>query len=141
MASTAKDADIELKGPSDGLFVVERLGGLFKDRSMAAAITQFSLNPDEYHRLPAIVDSIAHFHYYLKRHGDTPIPVTLEMHVLTGLSPNYVPSANIFAHKVAQIKYKKLRKYGFTICNSSPYTLFPYLFYFDPEHYTIDVRG
>jgi hypothetical protein len=31
-------------------------------------------------------------------------------------------------------------KYGFTIRNTSSEDLFPYLFYFDPDAYTIQVR-
>jgi hypothetical protein len=31
-------------------------------------------------------------------------------------------------------------QYGFTIRNNSDEELFPYLFYFDPETYTIQVR-
>ncbi|KAJ7890389.1 hypothetical protein B0H13DRAFT_1887582 [Mycena leptocephala] len=129
-------ADMELKGPWDGVFVVQWLRGLIKDRTPEAAATHFSLNPEKYHRLPDILDSIAHFNYFLQLHGSEPIPkVTLEMHTLEGPFENRQVSNDIFHDNVAEVKEGK--KYGFTICNGSPHALFVYLFYFDPDQCTI----
>jgi hypothetical protein len=112
---------------------------MIKDRTPEAAATHFSLNPDKYHRLPDILDSIAHFHYFLHLHGSEPIPkVTLEMHTLEGPFENREVSNDIFHNNVAEVKEGK--KYGFTFCNGSPHALFVYLFYFDPDQCTIQVR-
>lgn len=139
-AESRDKADIELKRLTNDNFAIERLRGIIKDHTHPAV--EFSLNPDKYYRLPLIMDGIAHFQYFLKiHHGGAPIPgVTLEMHTLTGAFPHRIPSPDIFVDKVAKIKYDKEAKYGFTICNASTHHLFPYLFYFDPENYVIDVR-
>ncbi|KAJ6480683.1 caspase domain-containing protein [Mycena vitilis] len=78
-------SDVELKGPSNGAFVIKWLRGMIKEHAPSAATTQFYLNRPEYRRLPGIMDDIAHFNYFLKRHGGGQIPaVSLEMHTLTG---------------------------------------------------------
>jgi hypothetical protein len=137
-ADSQTDADIELKGPSpNGVFVVERLRGIIKDHAPAAA--EFRLTADQYYRLPDIMDAIAHFNYFLLRHGTERLAeVTLEMHTLTGKYPNREASPDIFVEKIAKVKRDK---YGFTISNGSEHDLFPYVFYFDPTEYVIQVCG
>ncbi|KAJ7627861.1 caspase domain-containing protein [Mycena polygramma] len=134
--SSRSASDVELKGPSNGAFAIQWLRGMIKELAPSAATTQFYLNCHEYHRLPGIMDDIAHFNYFLKRHGGGQIPaVSLEMHTLTGPDLQRELSADIFHHHVAQVK--KAEKYGFTVCNRSPHALFVYLFYFDPADYVI----
>ncbi|KAJ6622143.1 caspase domain-containing protein [Mycena sp. CBHHK59/15] len=130
---------IALKNPEEGKFVIERLTGIIKDHAYAEA--EFNLEPTRYHRLPKIMDGIAHFNYFLdKHHGSDPLPtVTLEMHVLTGVYPNRGIGPDIFRDKVAEFKASEKAKYGFTLCNRSQHDLFAYLFYFDPAEYVIDV--
>ncbi|KAJ7772891.1 caspase domain-containing protein [Mycena maculata] len=133
------DADIQLRRISEEQFSIERFKDIIKDH--ASVTTIFSVKPDKYSRFPMILDAIAHFHFFLyQHHGGQPIPgITLEMHTLTGPFPVREPSADIFVNKIAEVKYNKTRRYGFTLCNRSHYDLFPYLFFFDPEQYAIDV--
>jgi hypothetical protein len=86
------------------------------------------------------MDAITHFNYFIQLHGSQPIPnVTLEMHRTEGPIENREVSNDIFHDNVAEVQEGK--KYGFTICNGSPYDLFAYLFYFDPAECTIQVGG
>ncbi|KAJ7890388.1 hypothetical protein B0H13DRAFT_2341019 [Mycena leptocephala] len=131
-------ADMELKGSWDpeGVFVVEWLRGMIKDHTPESAAIQFSLNPDKFHWFPDILDSITQFNYFLHLHGREPIPkVGLEMHTLEGPFENRKVSGDIFSNKVAEVKDGE--KYGFTMCNGSPYALFVSLLYFDPERCSI----
>ncbi|KAJ7909134.1 hypothetical protein B0H13DRAFT_2493885 [Mycena leptocephala] len=118
------------------MFIIEWLRGMIKDRAPAAAATSFSLTSNKYHRLPEIMDAMTHFNYFIQLHGSQPIPnVTLEMHRTEGPIENREVSNDIFHDNVAEVQEGK--KYGFTICNGSPYDLFAYLFYFDPAECTI----
>ncbi|KAF8170867.1 caspase domain-containing protein [Mycena galopus ATCC 62051] len=132
-------ADIELKKLADDKFAIERLNGAIKE--YAPQSTEFSLKPDNYNRLPMIMEAVSHFNHFLHiHHGSDPLPtVTLEMHSLTGSYPRRQPSADLFVNGIAEVKDDKDMKYGFTICNRSDYDLFPYLFFFDPTQYVIDV--
>ncbi|KAF8214404.1 hypothetical protein K438DRAFT_1001915 [Mycena galopus ATCC 62051] len=106
--------------------------------------TRFSVNGNTAH-LPAVMDGIAHFNYFLERHnGSDPLEaVTLEMHRLVGKYPGRKPDrsvgldGNIVVHGEVHLTAQADAKYGFTIRNMSPVDLFPYLFFFDPEEYTI----
>ncbi|KAJ7464441.1 caspase domain-containing protein [Mycena latifolia] len=96
--------------------------------------------------LPSVIDGIAHFHYFLEhRPYSTQLSAFwLEMHRLEGesliskpIGENIikydgmnVPRANITPHRHA--------KYGFTIRNTTNQDLFPYIFYFDCDDYTIE---
>ncbi|KAK7024883.1 Metacaspase-7 [Favolaschia claudopus] len=91
------------------------------------------------------VDAIAHFNYFLERanHADRIHGITLEMHRLKGEYPLRVPDTsgvadgNMVINGAARFSSMDGAKYGFTIRNSSEEELFPYLFYFDPETFTI----
>ncbi|KAJ6582092.1 hypothetical protein B0H19DRAFT_523922 [Mycena capillaripes] len=96
--------------------------------------------------LPHIVDGIAHFHYLLDRanDGDPLRPLfALEMHRLRGQfptrepDPNFGENGNLVVDGAVRFRSDEKAKYGLTIRNTSPEDLFPYLFYFDPEDYTI----
>jgi hypothetical protein len=65
------------------------------------------------------------------------------MHPLVGEYPCCTPDlqiGNMIRDGAVQVTSKAGAKYGFTIRNTSHKDLFPYLFYFDPQTYTIQVR-
>ncbi|KAJ6459838.1 caspase domain-containing protein [Mycena sanguinolenta] len=125
-------ADVKLTQGEGNSLVIERLNDVFKENSLP--ITEFSLRPEEYSRLPIIMDSIAHFNYFLHRRngGDPILDVRLEMHDLRNVS------ADLFSNRVAQVKHNEATEYCFTIRNASRHALFAYLFFFDPAEYTIE---
>ncbi|KAJ7501592.1 caspase domain-containing protein [Mycena galericulata] len=99
--------------------------------------------------LPNIVDAIAHFNYFLHRENDDasrriPGGALLEMYRLIGNIPERRPDDR-FPNLVCQEESRYVTRliseeaalYGFKIRNNSGEDLYPYLFYFDPEHYTI----
>ncbi|KAF7354161.1 Protein TIC 214 [Mycena venus] len=92
-------------------------------------------------RLPVVLDGIAHFNYFLDRHhGSAPLNVALEMYRLAGEYPGRYPDpsvGNLVQNKEALLPSDPTAKYGFIIKNLSSVDLFPYLFYFNPEKYTI----
>ncbi|KAJ7312682.1 hypothetical protein DFH08DRAFT_896463 [Mycena albidolilacea] len=81
--------------------------------------------------LPAALDGVAHFFQLLDRCNEaSPLRgITLEMHRLGNMVKD---GAVLFASEQGA-------KYGFTIRNSSAEDLFPYLFYFDPDDYSIQI--
>ncbi|KAJ7143198.1 caspase domain-containing protein [Mycena crocata] len=96
--------------------------------------------------LPYALDAVAHFNYFLGRHnGSDPFgdEVQLEMYNLLGDYPSRMPNpdvGNLVVKNEACFALGKDERYGFAICNYSQRDLFPYLFYFDPGTYSIDVR-
>ncbi|KAF8197272.1 caspase domain-containing protein [Mycena galopus ATCC 62051] len=106
--------------------------------------TRFSVNGNTGH-LPAVVDGIAHFNYFLERHNESEWleGVTLEMHRLVGQYPGRKPDlsvgidGNMVINGAVHLTAQADAKYGFTLRNSSSVNLFPYLFFFDPDMYTI----
>ncbi|KAF7339067.1 hypothetical protein MVEN_01983100 [Mycena venus] len=131
------DGDVELQKLSDERFAIDGLRGIIRELDVPG--TEFSLKPDEYSRLPIIMDGIAHFNYFLHKHhaGDSIHSVTLEMNALMA---DRRPSSDIFVDKIAHMQYDQnsRARYGFTLCNKSCHDFFPYLFYFDPTEYTIE---
>jgi hypothetical protein len=109
--------------------------------------TRFPLlrNPEH---LPDAIDGIAHFIYFLDHTNASDAlkgKFVLEMHRLRGDYPQRAPDpcvgqdGNMVKDGEARFASEKGAKYGFTIRNTSSQDLFPYLFYFDPEAYTIHV--
>ncbi|KAJ7896200.1 caspase domain-containing protein [Mycena leptocephala] len=107
--------------------------------------TRFALlrNPEH---LPDAIDGIAHFIYFLDHTNASDAlkgKFALEMHRLRGDYPQRAPDprvgqdGNMIEDGEARFASEKGAKYGFTIRNTSSQDLFPYLFYFDPEAYTI----
>ncbi|KAJ6582014.1 hypothetical protein B0H19DRAFT_522207 [Mycena capillaripes] len=96
--------------------------------------------------LPDVFDGVAHFNYFLDRENkaDPLDGFALEMHQLRGKFPTREPDSsvgkngNMVIGGAVRFVSDKNAKYGFTIRNTSPEKLFPYLFYFDPEEYTIE---
>ena len=98
--------------------------------------------------LPFIVDAIAHFNRHLDHRNKEPslrTEVSLELHRLkngTAQSWARVPDesiGNLLAGNHARLVRDANALYGLTIVNRSDQNLFPYLFYFDPSDYTIQV--
>ncbi|KAJ7896201.1 hypothetical protein B0H13DRAFT_2276140 [Mycena leptocephala] len=96
--------------------------------------------------LPDVIDGIAHFNYFLNRSNETSRlkgNFSLQMHRLKGGHPQREPDpdfgekGNLVQDGEVQVVWEEGANYGFTICNTSGEDLFPYLFYFDPDEYTI----
>jgi hypothetical protein len=83
---------------------------------------------------PHIIDGVAHFAYFLgcANEGDRLEGVELEMHRLRGEYPCCTPDPQIG---------NMIENGAVTIRNMSEENLFPYLFWFDPETYTIQVSS
>ncbi|KAJ7899339.1 caspase domain-containing protein [Mycena leptocephala] len=92
--------------------------------------------------LPHAIDGVAHFSYFLDRanEADQIEGVALEMHRLLGEYPFCRPDlqdGNRIKDGEVRLMSEIDTQYGFTIRNTSDENLFPYLFYFDLETYTI----
>ncbi|KAJ7493816.1 caspase domain-containing protein [Mycena latifolia] len=134
------DTDIALRADGDQIVVEHLTSTLFE----VARETRFAHRGNTAH-LPTIVDGIAHFSYFLERHGPIPVAgVALEMHRLAGKSPGRYPDrqygrdGNLVEKDEVRCALEPGTKYGFTIRNHGTEDLFPYLFSFDPEDYTIN---
>ncbi|KAF7309161.1 hypothetical protein MKEN_01118400 [Mycena kentingensis (nom. inval.)] len=97
--------------------------------------------------LPHALDHIVRFHHHLGLAPTSPSAlrgkVTLEMYPLVGELGSRVPDpqvGNLVRGGTAclALALDADSKYGFAICNTSPYALFAYLFYFDPAAFSID---
>ncbi|KAJ7101730.1 caspase domain-containing protein [Mycena epipterygia] len=94
--------------------------------------------------LPAILNGISHFNYTLNHNGSNEnrdIDIHLKLYELDGEFGHRQPNkavGDIVKNRVAQLTAEKGKKYAFEMCNNSPYDLFPYLFYFNPQTYEID---
>ncbi|KAJ7730015.1 caspase domain-containing protein [Mycena maculata] len=142
-ASSVADADISMHKDGDKTVIEHLTSTILECHSQ----TRFLLHNPAH--LPKVADGIAHFKYFLERHhGETPLTgISLEMHRLMGEFPQRkpVPTAgprgdgNLVANNAAAIVSTPGAKYGFTIRNTSIDNFFPYLFYFDPEEYTIEL--
>ncbi|KAJ7906000.1 caspase domain-containing protein [Mycena leptocephala] len=92
--------------------------------------------------LPHAIGGVAHFSHFLScaNEADQLEGVELEMHRLRGEYPCCTPDlqvGNMIKDGVVGLTSEVGAQYGFTIRNSSEEDLFPYLFYFDLETYTI----
>ncbi|KAJ7890729.1 hypothetical protein B0H13DRAFT_2340914 [Mycena leptocephala] len=88
------------------------------------------------------IDGVAHFNYFLDRSNEVEVNTlkgkfAFEMHRLQGDYPHRKPGRNMVKDGEVQFASDARAKYGFTIRNTSPVNLFPYLFYFDPDKFTI----
>ncbi|KAJ6464713.1 hypothetical protein DFH09DRAFT_1113008 [Mycena vulgaris] len=140
-AQSPETADIVMRSVGDAIFI-ERLTSTIIECGRETRLTLKGKNA----HLPAVVDGIAHFNYFLERHhGSAPlVGVGLEMHRLLGEHPRRTQdlsvgdNGNMIVQHQARFSFDAEAKYGFTIRNTSEEDLFPYLFYFDPVNYTID---
>ncbi|KAJ7884026.1 hypothetical protein B0H13DRAFT_1721125 [Mycena leptocephala] len=139
-AQSAATADILVRAEGHEIVIDHLTSTMFECQHE----TRFSLNGNTAH-LPAVVDGIAHFNYFLERcnGSDPPEAVALEMHRLVGKYPGRKPDrsvgldGNMVVNGEVRLTTQADAKYGFTTRNSSPVDLFPHLFFFDPDMYTI----
>jgi hypothetical protein len=139
--AAADKADVMLCAEGEDIVIEHRTGALMETgtvtrlpRSQVSSIAH----------LPKILDGIAHFNYFLERHhGSAPLEgVALEMYRLTGEWPGYKPDTtigNLVKLHEARFSLERSAKYGYIFRNNTDEDLFPYLFYFDPDDYTITV--
>ncbi|KAF7355851.1 Metacaspase-7 [Mycena venus] len=127
-------ADIAVRTEGQEI-VIDHLTGTMLECQHEA---RFSVDGNTGH-LPAVVDGIAHFNYFLERHNASEWleGVSFEMHRLVGKYPGRKPDRSVGIEGNMITNGAADAKYGFTLRNSSPVNLFPYLYFFDPEMYTI----
>jgi hypothetical protein len=140
--NSRSEADIVLYFDSHGELVIERLDAL-----MSTYENQTTPIPlERLERLPDILNAIADFNFYLRRHnGSHPIDgeVTMELYRLRGPIGYRYPDlaiGNLLVGNNATLVLDESAKYGVAMVNHSHHDLFPYLFYFDPFSYSIEVR-
>ncbi|KAF8188777.1 caspase domain-containing protein, partial [Mycena galopus ATCC 62051] len=135
-------ADLAVKRESLEEFLLTRL-----DAKISRYITRdvkLAVPPEN---LPYVLDAVAQFNYFLARHnGNDPLEmrneVRMEMYSLRGEYGHRMPNldiGNVVINGEARLLHNSDNKYGFAIFNHSQYDLFPYLIYFDPATYSIDV--
>ncbi|KAJ7289165.1 caspase domain-containing protein [Mycena rebaudengoi] len=138
-AAAANNADIVLRAEG-GDIVIEHRTSAFTETGRETRVPRSRLGSIAH--LPKVLDGIAHFNYFLERHhGSAPLEgVALEMYRLAGEWPGYKPDTtigNMVKLDEARFTLESGAKYGFIFRNNTADDLFPYLFYFDPEDYTI----
>jgi len=122
---------------SDNTLVIER-----QDEGIRTqAIVRWSESLES--RLPLMFNAVAHFDFFIHRDFSKSGDVTVEMYRLKGEPGSFVPTGkDLFAgdkhHAIIRHENDALY-YGFALNNYMDVPVFPYLFYFDPIHYTIDV--
>ncbi|KAF8217083.1 caspase domain-containing protein [Mycena galopus ATCC 62051] len=102
---------------------------------------RFPLPADRTKLLDAL-DGVAHFNYFLERANDvdTLQGFSLEVYRLKGSAYQRGPDESIGNMvKDGEVHFKSVAdaKYGFIIRNTEQEALYPHLFYFDPETFTI----
>ena len=148
------NAHLSLSLTADGELHIQRLDSLISNH--ACNPVRFALKNGLDH-LPSILDAISQFRYHLERNrsndflqpvsehleDDTAGMVTLQLYRLKRTEAGFrVPdrdNGDLFRANVARLKAEEGVKYGIEITNHSPHDLFPYLFYFDPSDYSIQV--
>ena len=96
-----------------------------------------------------ILTGIAHFNHHLFResHSSLGETVTVELYRLKrGMDRRFRPEnpdkpTNLLVNNSVDVRFPPKAPYGMLIKNSSPYALYPYLFYFNPSRYSIVVRA
>jgi hypothetical protein len=141
-AAAADKADVVLRAEGDDIVIEHRMSAFME---IAAEIRVPRSRIGNIAHFPKVLDGIALFNYFLERHhGDAPLEgAALEMYRLAGEWPEYEPDTtigNMVKLHEARFSLESDAKYGFIFCNNTDEDLFPYLFYFDPEEYTINVR-
>jgi hypothetical protein len=140
--NSRSEASVVIWLDSSGELVVESLDPLIS--KYPSPTTSFALQ-HQLERVPYILDAIAHFNFHLGQYNDSnPLggKVEMELYRLTGPRGKRIPDTNVgnlLLHDHATIVVGA--KYGVAMVNHSTYDLFPYLFYFDPFSYSIDVSS
>jgi hypothetical protein len=140
----SRNADI-LALPDDGVVHFQRMDPLI--REYAKISPRHKIGAD---RVANVLNAAAHFNHHLYRYK-RPHPsllkgqVEIELFRLETLSDHgsvmYRPvdDENLFSEGYAKVLHDPQAVYGFKVVNNSNYDLFPYLFYFDPADYSIQV--
>jgi hypothetical protein len=142
--NSRSEASVVIWLDSGGDLVVESLDPLIS--KYAIPTTSFALQHQLKH-VPDILEAIAHFNFHLGLYQDSnPLgeEVKMELYRLIGPRDNRTPDTkigNLLLHDHATIVVDESAKYGVAMVNHSLYDLFPYLFYFDPSLYSIDVSS
>ncbi|KAJ7029503.1 caspase domain-containing protein [Mycena alexandri] len=143
-AASEEVADLLLSLEADEL-IIEWRGNMVRQVQRQ---TRLKLGPQQVTHLPLIIDGLVHFVYFLQRHNsyDSMPGVSLEMHRLRGTrgvtrtpDPNFGNNGNLVTDGVVKLISDEAAVYGFTVRNESARDVYPYLFYFDPLQYTIQL--
>ncbi|KAJ7602537.1 hypothetical protein FB45DRAFT_1072942 [Roridomyces roridus] len=148
--SQLEDAHVVLHTDDEGgMLIVERRAPAMQLDGVVDVHIPLNANHDN---LPNILNEIAHFNHFLFHTNDVPGlrllggRCELRMFRLIGERPSrkqdpdfadFVQMDKESETLVAHIPSEMGVKYGFEIVNNSHAEVFAYLFYFDPEHYTI----
>ncbi|KAF8211813.1 hypothetical protein K438DRAFT_1929038 [Mycena galopus ATCC 62051] len=116
-AGALEDADISVRSEGNETVVV---------LDMTKQENHFALKGEPTH-LPEIIQGAAHFNFFLHCHKETDRIEGLELE-----------RWNVVRDSKVQLVSEKGAKYGLKIRNTSVEDVFPYLFYFDSERYTIE---
>lgn len=140
-ALSIENAHIIVNSDEDEIIIESQRGTMYKCQTEV----HIPLNGHPAH-LPDGMDGIAHFNYFLEHSNEVeghPLKgqFAFEMHRLQGDYPHRKPGRNMVKDGEVRFASNPHAKYGFTIRNTSPVNLFPYLFYFDPDKFTIQVSS
>ncbi|KAJ6595372.1 caspase domain-containing protein [Mycena sp. CBHHK59/15] len=139
---------LHASGPT-GTLTIERMDRLIT----TYAVRNIPIPHDSMNPLPFILNRIAHFQFHLGRQKPPAttllqVPmisrhVAVKMYLLNRRHEDgtVVPDENnIFRKNVARLSISKAswNLYGIKIVNKSSYSLYPYLFFFDPSDYSIE---
>lgn len=155
-ASESADADLVIHRAGEGILRFERLDPLMS--KYAPVLCDISSEPS----LSDILQGVSHFDFHIsRRNSDEPLQphVKVILHRLMQSNPDQVLEQPIYAPDGRiDIILVTVREntvfasseatadvdgsfYGLTITNQSGRDLFPYLFYFDPSDYSIQVMS
>jgi hypothetical protein len=116
-------------------------GARVRDASVLEAECEETRFPRDALNLPFVFDGITHFHVFLRhRNGAALLPgFSLEMYHLRSGTTAAPLTGNLIVGGSVRLPSKQGDEYGFKIRSTSEHSLFPYLFYFNPDDYTISV--
>jgi hypothetical protein len=140
-ALSIEKAHIVVQNDEDGIIIQPQTSTMCKGQHEI----HVALNSNPAH-LADGKDGVAHFNYFLNHSNELEANTlkglfAFEMHHLQGDYPHRKPGKNMVKDGEVQFASDAHAKYGFTIRNKSPVNLFPYLFYFDPDKFTIHVSS
>jgi hypothetical protein len=139
-ARSLEEAHIVVRSDGDEIIIEPRMS------TVLAGLPKPRLALGDPAQLPHFIDGVAHFSYFLDcaNEADRLEGVELEMHRLRGEYPCCKPDlqvGNMIKDGEVRLTSEVGSQYGFTIRNTSDEDLYPYLFYFDQETYTIQVSS
>jgi hypothetical protein len=128
-----------VENTADGAAMIE--GPRVSDASLLEDECEETRFPRDALNLPFVFDGITHFHSFLRhRNRAALLPgFSLEMYHLRSGTTAAPLTGNLIVRGSVRLPSKKGHEYGFTIRSTLEHNLFPYLFYFNPDDYTISV--